>query len=333
MEINFEHHQSAHCENGVTSNLFKHYGIDVSEPMIFGLGAGIFFSYLPFVKVNHAPGTAFRPMPGIVFKRAAKNLGIDIYRKKYRSQDRSMRDLDKALDQGLPVGMQVGVFHLSYFPDPYRFHFNAHNLVVYGKEGDNYLISDPVMETTTTLTTKELKRVRFAKGIFSPKGQIYYPVNIPKSVDLESATIKGIKRACNDMLSIPIPLFGVKGVKMLSKDLRKWPKKVGDKKAKLYLGSVVRMQEEIGTGGAGFRFMYAAFLQEAAEILNKPALNDLSKELTAVGDTWRDFALCASRIYKNRNNQNVGYNDAADILVKIADKEKAVFTQLKKAIK
>ena len=49
--------------------------------------------------------------------------------------------------------------------------------------------------------------------------------------------------------------------------MKRWPKKLGDKKASLYLGQVVRMLEEIGTGGAGFRFIYAAFLQESAKIL------------------------------------------------------------------
>ena len=34
-----------------------------------------------------------------------------------------------------------------------------------------------------------------------------------------------------------------------------------------FLGNIVRMQEEIGTGGGGFRFMYAAFLQEAGDVL------------------------------------------------------------------
>ena len=40
-----------------------------------------------------------------------------------------------------------------------------------GKEEDNYLISDPVMENTTTLTSYELGRVRFpAKGALAPQG-------------------------------------------------------------------------------------------------------------------------------------------------------------------
>ena len=57
-----------------------------------------------------------------------------------------MEALDECLKAGHPVGCQVGVYYLTYFPKEYRFHFNAHNLIVFGKEDDNYLISDPVME-------------------------------------------------------------------------------------------------------------------------------------------------------------------------------------------
>jgi len=35
------------------------------------------------------------------------------------------------------------------------------------------------------------------------------------------------------------------------------------------------MQEEIGTGGAGFRYIYAAFLQEAADFLEDDHLRVL----------------------------------------------------------
>jgi len=50
MQIDFTHKQSAHCENGVVSNLMRHNGFDVSEPMVFGIGSGLLFSYLPFLK-------------------------------------------------------------------------------------------------------------------------------------------------------------------------------------------------------------------------------------------------------------------------------------------
>lgn len=331
MKIDFAHHQSAHCENGVASNLLKHQGISISEPMIFGIGAGIFFVYLPFLKVNHAPVVSFRPMPGLIFKRVVKKLGISLKRKKFRSKQKAEQALIENLNNNIPTGLQVGVYHLSYFPDEYRFHFNAHNLVVFGKTDEGYLISDPVMPEPTVLTPKELIKVRFAKGALAPRGQMYFPTNVPNELKLEKAIVDGIKRACSQML-VPAPLIGVSGIRHVSKQIRKWPKKHGIKKTNHYLGQIVRMQEEIGTGGGGFRYIYAAFLQEAAGVLNNDKLKALSLEMTDIGDKWRDFALNASRVYKNRSNQNDVYNSLADELLEIAELEKAFFKKLKKAV-
>jgi len=332
LKINFEHNQSAHCENGVVSNLLKHNGLDVSEPMVFGIGAGVFFIYLPFVKVNYAPMFSFRPVPGFIFSRVSKRLGFKISRHKFKSKEKARQTLDDELQKNNPVGLQVGVYNLTYFPDEYRFHFNAHNLVVYGKEGDRYLISDPVMQTVTTLTDKELEKVRFAKGPFAPNGHIYYPTQLPENVNLKRAIKKGIKQACRNML-VPMPIIGYRGIRYVAKKIRKWPDKIGVKKTNHYLGQLVRMQEEIGTGGGGFRFIFAAFLQEASVILENPKLEDLSKEMTVIGDQWRDFAIDASRLYKNRSKQTDAYNKIADKLDTIALSERDFFLKLKKAIK
>lgn len=331
METNFKHHQSAHCENGVASNLLKHNGLQISEPMVFGIGSGLFFVYLPFIKVNHAPAISYRPLPGQIFNKLAKRLGLKIKREKFASTSNANKALDDNLKNNIPTGLQVGVYHLSYFPDEYRFHFNAHNLVVYGKTETDYLISDPVMETVTTLTHDELDKVRFAKGAFAPRGQMYYPINVPAHVDFSSAIVKAIKNTCRDMLA-PMPIIGVRGIRFVAKQIRKWPLKHGTKKANHYLAQMVRMQEEIGTGGGGFRFIYAAFLQEAAVILNNEKLKVLSLEMTEIGDLWRDFAVNASRIYKKRSIQADVYNTVADELSHIADREEAFFKKLKQAI-
>jgi hypothetical protein len=333
MKIDFNHHQSAHCENGVVSNLMKHNGFSVSEPMVFGIGSGLLYCYIPFLIVNHAPAITYRAMPGFIFNKFAKRVGVKFKREKFKDAKRAKARLDENLEKNNPVGLQVGVYNLTYFPDEYRFHFNAHNLVVYGKKGDTYLISDPVMEVVTTLSEKELEKVRFAKGAFAPKGHMYYPVEFPKELDLEKAIVKGIKNTCRDMLA-PIPLVGVKGVKLVAKLIRKWPKKKGTKVANHYLGQIVRMQEEIGTGGGGFRYIYAAFLQEASKILDNSKLDELSKEMTQIGDLWRDFAVDASRIYRNRSTKvEIDlYDDIALQLEAIANREEAFFKKLKKAV-
>jgi hypothetical protein len=328
-KIDFHHQQAAHCENGATSNLLGHYDIKLSEPMVFGIGSGLFFSYMPFMKLNGLPVVSFRPWPGTIFNRNSKRLGLKIQRFKFKDQAKSMEALDRNLQQGIPTGCLVGVYHLSYFPQAYRFHFNAHNIVVVGRENGEYLVSDPIMPGIERISHHDLQRVRFAKGTYPPRGRMYFISGKSSEINLKEAIVKGIHQVCKDMLGIPIPLFGVKGIRYLSRQMRKWPAKLGDKKAALYMGQVVRMLEEIGTGGAGFRFIYAAFLQEAARELDQPWLNDMSKEMTEAGDRWREFGTIAGRIFKNRAGQEDSYMAAADILLDVADREEKIYRRLR----
>lgn len=331
MKIDFQHKQSAHCENGVISNLLAHQGVSISEPMAFGIGSGLFFTYLPFIKVNFAPGFSYRPMPGAIFNRMARRLGIKVKHRRFSNPKQAQEALEEKLREGIPVGLQVGVFNLTYFPDDYRFHFNAHNLVVYGKEGDEYLISDPVMDYTTRLDVAGLEKVRFAKGALAPKGHLYYIERMPSQVELAQAIRKGIRQTCNDMLA-PVPIAGVRAMRWVAKKIRKWPAKIGIRKTNHYLGQLVRMQEEIGTGGGGFRFIYAAFLAEASEVLGNPALKTRSAEMTEIGDEWRDFALNISRIYKNRKTGDDTYEELSAQLMRLAEREEAFFKALKASL-
>jgi len=331
MKLKFEHHQTAHCENGVASNLLLNKGLHLSEPMIFGIGSGLFFVYLPFLKVNFAPGFSYRPMPGAIFTKAARRLGIKIKRQKFSNPEDARKALEKNLENNIPTGLQVGVFNLTYFPEEYKFHFNAHNLVVYGKEDGRFLISDPVMDYVTSLSEAELEKVRYAKGALPPKGHMYFPTFIPEKVDLEKAIIKGIKDTCKNMLA-PVPIIGVKAMRWVARSIPKWAEKKGTKQTNHYLGQLIRMQEEIGTGGGGFRFIYGAFLQEAADILKNEQLRELSREITMIGDLWRDFAVDIARVYKNRNSKSNIYQELSKSMLHIADLEEAFYKKLSKAV-
>ena len=300
--------------------------------MIFGIGSGLLFFYFPWLKVNQAPAISYRTMPGHIFSKVARRLGFHVRRERFSSPKKAQQILDEKLKTGFPVGLQVGVYHLTYFPDAYRFHFNAHNLVVYGKEGDTYLISDPVMEQPTKLSSQELEKVRFAKGVLSPKGHMYFPTHLPKHISLETAIRKGIRETCQKMLA-PVPIVGVKAIRWVSKDILRWYDKRGVKITNHYLAQMIRMQEEIGTGGGGFRFIYGAFLEEAAEVLKNNTLKECSQEITAIGDLWRDFAVEVARLYKNRNQAHrAAYEDLSQRLLTIAQREEAFYKRLKKVI-
>ena len=334
MKLPFEHIQAAHCENGVTTSLLRTIGVEgITEPLAFGMGSGLFFVYVPLLKVNNGPAFAFRTMPGLVFKRTCRALSIPVHRRKFRSKQTAQAVLDQCLDAGHVVGCQVGVYYLPYFPKEYRFHFNAHNLIVYGREGARYLVSDPIMENPTSLSAYELERVRFAKGVLAPRGQLYYPEAPARPVTKEQIRkgIKnGISRNVRDMLYIPGPVAGVSGIRYTGNRIKKWRDSLGQKQAGLYLAQLVRMQEEIGTGGGGFRYIYAAFLQEAYAFHPDEALPRLSDLFTKSGDLWRDAAVQAAGIYKGRIGSQEDFDRMGDYLIEIAELEKQAFKQLSK---
>ena len=328
-KVNFQHHQHAHCESGVTANLLNHEGLhQVTEPLAFGIGAGLFFAHIPFLKVSGTPGSTFRSWPGSIFKRVTSSLGIEVSTQRFRSPEKAMAALDEVLERGKPAGMLSSVYYLPYLPEAFRFHFNAHNLVAFGKEDGTYNISDPVLEEAATILPEDLAKARFAKGTPEPRGFMYYIKNVPPDIDLPAAIKKGIKKNAFLMLSPPLPWFGINAIFLLAKKIRKYPQQLTPRQAQLYLGNIIRMQEEIGTGGAGFRFLYAAFLQEASEIMKRDDLAGLAVELTSIGDEWRNFAYSAARQMKARKTDVVSYDELGDMLVSIGNREKEFFKKL-----
>ena len=336
MEITFDHRSAAHCENGVTAGLLRFYGYDYSEPLIFGLSASLYFVHLPFIKLAGFPVTSFRPLPGVIFARVTRLLGFKIHKTIFLNKKNAVKALDSRLEAGIPTGCVVGMYYLPYMPLAYRFHFNAHNVCVIGKEGDNYLLSDPNATEKVTIISHDLLRARFAKGTYPPLGKLYWVKSLPpEKPDLKKLIHKAILKNCQRMIHEPgpMPYVGVNGFKYLGNKLPRFPKIYGNRKAALHLAQLIRMMEEIGTGGAGFRFLYAAFLQEAAEITGLSELNDFSQRLTDIGDQWRIFAAEAGRISKNRASANVDYQTIGDHLKAIGQQETSFFADLEKLMK
>ncbi len=326
----FQHSQASHCESGVMSTMLRHHGLAISEPMAFGLSAAMSFAYLPIVKINGLPLVAYRMPPKFIIKGLQKPLGLKMRFETFRNPAAGTQRLDQLLAAGEVVGMQTSVFWLPYMPEDLRFHFNAHNVLAYDRDATSgdYLLSDPVFENPVTCSNEALQKARFAKGVLAPKGLIYYATGKPVAPDWSAVIPKAIKKTTRIMLDTPLPIIGVRGIRRLANAIEGLDASQAAQ-AKLFIGQVVRMQEEIGTGGGGFRFIYASFLQESAELLARPRLNELSEALIEVGDEWREFALLAARMIRDR--QPLAPKALADKLRQIADHEQAFFRDLRRA--
>lgn len=322
----YQHRHAAHCESGVAANIFSHYGTPLSEAMAFGLASALSFAYLPFIKLTGFPLIAYRMPPRFILKGLARALGARFHFETFRAPQAGMARLDELLAQGKVVGLQTSVFWLPYFPQDMRFHFNAHNLLVFGKEGDDYLISDPVAEEPQRCASADLQRARFARGALAPKGLLYYPRGMGQEAVTAAMVRKAIIKTTRIMLG-PFPIIGVRGMRMLA---RRVARLKADSYGLNYIGHIVRMQEEIGTGGAGFRFLYAAFLQEASALPGLAVLADFADRLMTIGDEWRDFALATARMVKGRDAMDAPR--LAVLLRELAAREETLFRDLRKAL-
>lgn len=324
----FQHNHFAHCESGVMSAMLQHNGLSLSEAMVFGLSGALCFAYLPFIKMNGLPVVSYRMPPGRIVKKLPPQIGMAYTYKTFKNEAHAMAELDEALIQNRPVGLQTSAYYTTYFPPEMRFHFNAHNIIVVGRQNGEYLVSDPVFDHITRIKTEDLRKARFAKGLFAPKGLAHYPLAPPKEIDLQRMIPKAIRKTARTMLYAPLPWIGIKGIHCLARTVQRIGQNGLERRFRLFLSHVVRMQEEIGTGGGGFRFLYASFLQEAHDHTGSKILAEAAPLMTEAGDTWRQFAWACAQIIK-RKKSAADTDRIAQLLRACATKEKQVYRMLK----
>ncbi len=325
----FVHSQFAHCESGVVSTLLSSYGLKMSEPMAFGTTSTLNFVYLPIVKINGLPLIAYRSLPKNIINTISKVFKIDMAKKTFSNQEDANNELKRLVEKEHKfVGLQTSVFYLPYFPKDMRFHFNAHNLLVYGTKDGQYLISDPVFEHPVVCNEKDLNKARFAKGAFAPNGFLYYPKIIPANIDFSDVIKKAIIKNAKSMLT-PFPFAGVKGMRRLANRIKSLDNKPENQRYnKNFLTNIVRMQEEIGTGGGGFRFLYAAFLEEAKNYdLNNEILEEASILIIQSGNALRKFALYC--VEGSKKIDTLDTNKIASKLTEASNYEEKAFRLLK----
>lgn len=332
-EIDFKHKMAAHCETGTVTALLNHSGLEITEPMVFGISSGIFFGY--FESSNFSfPTFIVRNKPGSIRDNISKRLGVKFETLKFKDHGKGEQTLNELIRKDIPTAAQVDFYYMDYMPEYQRVHINVHFINVIGMNETSYLISDSYYPKKSVLTKQTLNKARFAGGFMEPKGFLFYPTRIPEVIDYEKAIIKGIKKASYNMLKLPVPFIGIKGMRKFGKKVKEWPKIARDIDHLSH--EIMRINillEDQGTGGGGFRYLYATFLQQAAGMLNDNRLKDLSKQMMEIGDNWRNISYFAAKIGKNRDLGPDRLNELSEMILARADEEQKFFGELAKAVK
>lgn len=331
--IEFEHKMAAHCETGTVAALLNHGGLPITESMILGITGGIFFAYL---KIRSLPFPTFvvRSQPGNIVRKMTKRVKVGFHSQKFRNVDKAQAAVDTLLAQGSPVAVQVDMFRMGYIPSYMRVHFNGHFVILLGKEGDTYTVSDCYHPVLATVDEESLRKARFARGDLAPKGTLLYVKDIPQKPGLRKAVIAGLKDSCRNMIGLPVPFLGVKGIRLFARKLAEWPNLAPDEMQLSHeIMNINVILEERGTGGGGFRFMFASFLREAGELLAVAELDAMGKEMMSIGDRWRELSIFAARMGKNRDFSGERLQELQALVFDRADEEEAFFRKLKGTVR
>ena len=332
--IRFEHKMAAHCESGAITALLTRAGVKITEPLVFGIGGGIFFGYL---KSRRFPFPMFvvRSQPGSLRTNVAKRIGVQFKVQRFGSnRPKAQKALDNLIENNVPVAAQVDMYFMDYIPAYQTVHINVHFVVVTGKENGNYSVSDCYYPTIGVVRESSMMDGRFARGSFAPQGLLFYPTGVPRDIDWKKAVTAGIKQSVFYMLKLPIPFLGVRGIRYFADQILLWPKlaRSEDQLAHEFM-KIHLLLEEQGTGGGGFRFIYSSFLQQAEPILGRSELKELSAEMMENGDHWRELSLFVARLGKNRDFGNDALQTVREMLRRRADAEQKLFSSLALIVK
>lgn len=314
--------QGQHCETTAAGSLLKYSGLELSEPMLFGLGEGFGFIYwdaraMPF------PFLGGRIKPQQLTKNLVTNLQLRAAFQETSSTRTAWKNAQTCIDAGLPVGLQLDSYYLDYFT--HKVHFAGHVVAMYGYDDTYaYLVDTQQQGSAVKTTLTNLERARNAKGPMAARNLSYTLAHSSDKVDLVEAALQAIQRNAEDFLHPPIRNFGYKGIEKASQQVRTWFTRshtIGDD----FTRAAVLM-ERGGTGGALFRNLYRDFLGECMQLVDDPNLVAGYELFRRIAPQWTQVAQLMQQAGETTEQRYL--DQASAVLLDLSKQEKEAMDSL-----
>lgn len=260
-----------HCETTALGVLLRHEGIELSEPMLFGLGSG-----LGFIIWDTFLGGRVKPF--VLTRNLTSRLGLSLDARQTTSQRKAWQNVVTSLDEGRPVGLQLDAYHLEYFTA--KVHFGGHFVAMYDYDATQAFVVDTAQQGGKVRTSLEsLAAARSERGPMAPKNLSFTITGTPR--DLADVIMPAVQANAAEFLNPPIANLGHRGIA---------------KAATVELpAEVATFMERAGTGGALFRNLYREFLAEAATIVDDPRLHEAHARYAEIAPLWTEAARVIER--------------------------------------
>ena len=305
-----------HCETTTTGTLLRQLDIDLSEPMLFGLGEGLGFIFWNMKSMDF-PFIGGRVKPDLLTENIAKNLNLELTVKETASIQKAWDNVKELIDKGQAVGLKLDCFHLEYFSKP--FHFAGHYTALYGYDSENAFLVDTKQQGGQVQTSlKSLALARAEKGPMSSKNLYYTLRTTNKDFDLKEAIVAAIRNNATEYVNPPITNIGYKGILKASTEIIKWFKTSKNIEEEFKTSSM--LMEKAGTGGALFRNLYRDFLKESYELLKLEKLKTGHEAFVEIAELWTSVSGLFEKVSQTKDFKYI--QQASDILKIISEKEK-----------
>ena len=313
---NFNHFNGKHCETTSTGSLIKHIGIELSEPMLFGLGEGLGYIFWN-MKIMDFPFIGGRVKPDVLTQNLTKNLNLELDVKETSSIKKAWQNVKEKLDENIPVGLKLDSYYLEYFTS--KIHFAGHYIAIYGYDDKFAYVVDTEQQGGLMKTSlKNLELARNEKGPMSSRNLSYTINKTGKDFEIEKVILTAIANNAKDYLNPPIKNIGYKGILKTSTEIKKWFKNSQD--IERDFKTTAMLMEKAGTGGAIFRNFYRDFLKESYDILSIESIRKSHKMFIEIADLWFEVSSLFEKVGETKDIKYI--NKASDILVTLSEKEK-----------
>jgi hypothetical protein len=302
----YVHTPGNHCGSTALRNLLAFHGVEVSEEMAFGLGAGAGFYYLAMEDTS--PSRWFNGRTARLEESFRELTGAALQMRTFPPGDGEAWGAARAeVDAGNPVLLLTDIYHLDHYGN--SAHFPGHAVVLAGYDDEVARLSDTGFEELQATRLDHLDTARHSGHPAYPlEGHMFTVAEELDGERLAAAVPRAIERAVSEMLEPPFGEFGgLPAVDRLAAEAGSWPEAVED--WQWCARFAYQVIERRGTGGGAFRLMYSRFLEEAGrdeaplaagaaarwtELAG--AFHAASEREEPVPELWRDVAGAAGRV-------------------------------------
>ena len=312
-----------HCETTATGSLLKQLDIELSEPMLFGIGEGLGYIFWNMKSMDF-PFIGGRVKPDALTENICKNLDLSLEIFETSSTKKAWENVVQFIDKGIAVGLKLDCYHLDYFTN--KIHFAGHYASIYGYDDKWAYLNDTNQQGRDAKTTLvSLVLARNERGPMSSRNRSYTISRNKNQPDLKNVILKAINNNATDFLNPPITNIGYKGILKTSTEITKWFKT--SKNIRKDFQTTATLMERGGTGGALFRKMYAEFLKESGELLEQKSLLQAADEYATISKLWTEISNLFLKIGETENTKYL--KEASYLLVELSGREKAGMEKLR----